>query len=295
MATLSSPLLRFPPPLPLPPPLLAELLPSLGRRLPTRDPLAEFPLTRAGSRAPRRTPPPPRPWHRRRRPGPQKRRPRRKPTIRVGARRAPHQRVLRPPASHPTHLCPCDGHGRPEVVPQLLSDLGSWIDNGFYYDFDMEPLTDKDLRKTKKEMDRIIRKNLPLVREEVSREEAQKRIEALNEPYKLEILEGIKEGPITVYHIGEEWWDLCAGPHVKSTGKINRRAVELESAAGAYWRGDENNQMLQRIYGTAWETEDQLKAYVHFKEEAKRRDHQRLGQELRILTYSLYRKMLVVV
>ncbi|GJN22049.1 hypothetical protein PR202_gb09579 [Eleusine coracana subsp. coracana] len=167
-----------------------------------------------------------------------------------------------------------------KLFPNAKVTIGPWIDNGFYYDFDMEPLTDKDLKKIKKEMDRIIRRNLPLVREEVSREEAQKRIEALNEPYKLEILNSIKEEPITIYHIGEEWWDLCAGPHVESTGKINRKAVELESVAGAYWRGNENNQMLQRIYGTAWENEDQLKAYIHFKEEAKRRDHRRLGQDL---------------
>ncbi|KAF8668590.1 hypothetical protein HU200_051764 [Digitaria exilis] len=167
-----------------------------------------------------------------------------------------------------------------KLFPNSKVTIGPWIDNGFYYDFDMEPLTDKDLKKIKKEMDRIIRQNLPLVREEVSREEAQKRIEALNEPYKLEILESIKEEPITIYHIGEEWWDLCAGPHVESTGKIDRKAVELESVAGAYWRGDEKNQMLQRIYGTAWENEDQLKAYIYFKEEAKRRDHRRLGQDL---------------
>jgi threonyl-tRNA synthetase len=79
---------------------------------------------------------------------------------------------------------------------------------------------------------------------------------------------------------GNEWWDLCAGPHVESTGNINKKAVELESVAGAYWRGDEKKPMLQRIYGTAWEDEDQLKAYIHFKEEAKRRDHRRLGQDL---------------
>lgn len=79
---------------------------------------------------------------------------------------------------------------------------------------------------------------------------------------------------------GSEWWDLCAGPHVETTGKINKKAVELESVAGAYWRGDESRQMLQRIYGTAWETEEQLKAYIKFKEEAKRRDHRRLGQDL---------------
>ncbi|KAL5581719.1 hypothetical protein UlMin_014161 [Ulmus minor] len=167
-----------------------------------------------------------------------------------------------------------------KIFPDAKVTIGPWIDNGFYYDFDMEPLTDRDLKKIKKEMDRIIGKNLPLVREEVSRDEAHKRIEALNEPYKLEILESIKEEPITIYHIGNEWWDLCAGPHVESTGKIHRKAVELESVAGAYWRGDEKNQMLQRIYGTAWENEEQLKAYLHFKEEAKRRDHRRLGQDL---------------
>lgn len=103
---------------------------------------------------------------------------------------------------------------------------------------------------------------------------------AVNEPYKMEILESIKDELITIYHIGDEWWDLCAGPHVESTGKINRKAVELESVAGAYWRGDTNKPMLQRIYGTAWENEEQLKTYLHFKEEAKRRDHRRLGQDL---------------
>ncbi|ONK68508.1 uncharacterized protein A4U43_C05F12570 [Asparagus officinalis] len=167
-----------------------------------------------------------------------------------------------------------------KVFPNAKVTIGPWIDNGFYYDFDMDPLTDKDLKKIKKEMDRIIRRNLPLVREEVSREEAQKRILAINEPYKLEILDNIKEDSITIYHIGNEWWDLCAGPHVNSTGNIDRKAVELESVAGAYWRGDESKPMLQRIYGTAWETEEQLKAYLHFKEEAKRRDHRRLGQDL---------------
>ncbi|GAB4825263.1 hypothetical protein Ancab_008135 [Ancistrocladus abbreviatus] len=167
-----------------------------------------------------------------------------------------------------------------KLYPDAKVTIGPWIENGFYYDFDMEPLTDKDLKKIKKEMDRIIARNLLLIREEVSREEARKRILSLNEPYKLEILESIKEEPITIYHIGHEWWDLCAGPHVDSTGNINKKAVELESVAGAYWRGDERRPMLQRIYGTAWENEDQLKAYLHFKEEAKRRDHRRLGQDL---------------
>ncbi|CAA2999256.1 Threonine--tRNA ligase [Olea europaea subsp. europaea] len=167
-----------------------------------------------------------------------------------------------------------------KLYPDAKVTIGPWIENGFYYDFDMEPLTDKDLKRIKKEMDRIIGRNLPLVREEVSRDEAQRRIMAVNEPYKMEILESIKEDPITIYHIGNEWWDLCAGPHVESTGNINRKAVELESVAGAYWRGNINKPMLQRIYGTAWEDEEQLKAYLHFKEEAKRRDHRRIGQHL---------------
>ncbi|XP_043691421.1 threonine--tRNA ligase, chloroplastic/mitochondrial 2 [Telopea speciosissima] len=167
-----------------------------------------------------------------------------------------------------------------KLFPEAKVTIGPWIENGFYYDFDVEPLQDKDLKRIKKEMDRIISRNLPLVREEVSRDEAQKRITAINEPYKMEILESIKEDPITIYHIGNEWWDLCAGPHVESTGLLNKKAVELESVAGAYWRGDEKNPMLQRIYGTAWENEEQLKAYLHFKEEAKRRDHRRLGQDL---------------
>ncbi|XP_021773082.1 threonine--tRNA ligase, chloroplastic/mitochondrial 2-like [Chenopodium quinoa] len=167
-----------------------------------------------------------------------------------------------------------------KLYPNAKVTIGPWIDNGFYYDFDMDPITDKDLKRIKKEMDRIISRNLPLVREEVSRDEAQRRIMAQNEPYKLEILDSIKEEPITIYHIGDEWWDLCAGPHVDTTGTINRRAIELESVAGAYWRGDVNRPMLQRIYGTAWENEEQLKAYLHFKAEALRRDHRRLGQEL---------------
>ncbi|KAL9678993.1 hypothetical protein QQ045_016845 [Rhodiola kirilowii] len=167
-----------------------------------------------------------------------------------------------------------------KVFPEAKVTIGPWIENGFYYDFDMGPLTDADLKKIKKEMDRIIGRNLPLLREEVTRDEARKRIEAINEPYKMEILDGIKEEPITIYHIGNEWWDLCAGPHVESTGNINRKAVELESVAGAYWRGDVKKPMLQRIYGTAWESEEQLKAYRHFKEEAKRRDHRRIGQDL---------------
>ncbi|KAF9615883.1 hypothetical protein IFM89_026809, partial [Coptis chinensis] len=181
-----------------------------------------------------------------------------------------------------------------KLFPEAKVTIGPWIDNGFYYDFDMEPLSDKDLKKIKKEIDRIINRNLPLVREEISRDEAEKRISAINEPYKMEILDRINQDPITIYHIGNEWWDLCAGPHVDSTGKINKKAIELESIAGAYWRGDENNQMLQRIYGTAWETEEQLRAYLHFKEEAKRRDHRRIGLDLDLFSIQVVALVLLL-
>lgn len=114
--------------------------------------------------------------------------------------------------------------------------IGPWIDNGFYYDFDTpEAFTDDDLKKIKKEMDRIIRENLPLTRETVSREEAERRIKEINEPYKLEILEGLKE-PITIYHMGDQWWDLCAGPHVETTGALAPKAIALESVAGTFFR-----------------------------------------------------------
>ena len=136
------------------------------------------------------------------------------------------------------------------------------------------------LEKNTKAMYKIIRKDYPIRREEVSREEATKRIKEINEPYKLEILDMIKTEPITIYHIGDEWWDLCAGPHVESTGKIEQKGIKLESVAGAYWRGDETKPMLQRIYGTAWETQEQLQAYELFKEEAKRRDHRTVGKEM---------------
>lgn len=172
------------------------------------------------------------------------------------------------------------------LFPKAQVTIGPWTENGFYYDFDVpEPFTDKDLKAIKKEMIAIVKRKLPVIREEVSPEEAKKRIEALNEPYKLEILEGL-EPPITLYHLGDRWWDLCAGPHVETTGDINPKAFELESVAGAYWRGDEKNAQLQRIYGTAWETPEQLAEYKRRKEEALKRDHRKLGKELGLFLFS---------
>ncbi|MEG3925940.1 threonine--tRNA ligase [Microcoleus sp. D3_18a_C4] len=173
-----------------------------------------------------------------------------------------------------------------KLFPKAQVTIGPWIENGFYYDFDTpEPFTEQDLKAIKKEMIKIINRKLPVIREEVSREEAERRIKEINEPYKLEILEGLIE-PITLYHVGEEWWDLCAGPHLDNTSELNPKAIELESLAGAYWRGDETKAQLQRIYGTAWETPEQLAAYKHRKEEALRRDHRKLGKELGLFIFA---------
>ncbi|BAY63861.1 threonyl-tRNA synthetase [Calothrix brevissima NIES-22] len=174
-----------------------------------------------------------------------------------------------------------------KLFPKAQVTIGPWIDNGFYYDFDNpEPFSDKDLKAIQKEMVKIINRKLPVVREEVSREEAKRRIEEIKEPYKLEILADIKEEPITIYHLGNEWWDLCAGPHLENTSEINPKAIELESVAGAYWRGDETKAQLQRIYATAWESPEQLAEYKRRKEEAQRRDHRKLGKELGLFIFS---------
>lgn len=173
-----------------------------------------------------------------------------------------------------------------KLFPKAQVTIGPWTETGFYYDFDIaEPFTEADLKTIKKEMVKIIKKKLPVEREEVTREEAKRRIEGLNEPYKLEILDSIHE-PITLYHLADQWWDLCAGPHVETTGDINPKAFALETVAGAYWRGDANNAQLQRIYGTAWETPEQLQEYKRRKEEALKRDHRKLGKELGLFLFA---------
>jgi threonyl-tRNA synthetase len=170
------------------------------------------------------------------------------------------------------------------LFPQAQVTIGPWTENGFYYDFDNpEPFTEADLKAIRKEMLKIIGARLPLERLEVSREEAERRISQQNEPYKLEILAGLQE-PITLYTLGEDWWDLCAGPHVANTSELNPKAFALESVAGAYWRGDEKRAQLQRIYGTAWETAEQLAEYQRRKQEALRRDHRRLGTDLELFS-----------
>jgi threonyl-tRNA synthetase len=171
-----------------------------------------------------------------------------------------------------------------KLHPQAQVTIGPWTETGFYYDFDNpEPFSEADLKAIKKEMAKIIGRRLPLERIEVSRAEAEARIKAQNEPYKLEILAGLQE-PITLYSLGDAWWDLCAGPHVANTSELNAKAFELESVAGAYWRGDETRAQLQRIYGTAWQTPEQLAEYQHRKQEALRRDHRRLGTDLHLFS-----------
>ncbi len=181
------------------------------------------------------------------------------------------------------------------LFPGTQVTIGPSIDSGFYYDFDRpeEPFTDKDLKRIEKEMKRVMKAKRPFVREEVSRAEAKALFEEMGERYKLELIDAIPEGEtITLYRHGspgkgrEDWVDLCGGPHVPTTGHLG--AVKLTSVAGAYWRGDENNPMLQRIYGTAFATDDDLKAHLERLEEAKKRDHRKLGKELELFMFHEY-------
>ncbi|MEH7671338.1 threonine--tRNA ligase [Bacillus pumilus] len=163
--------------------------------------------------------------------------------------------------------------------------VGPVIENGFYYDVDIDvAITPEDLPKIEKEMKKIINSNLPIERIEVSREEAKKRFEAIGDQLKLELLEAIPEGEaVTIYEQGE-FFDLCRGIHLPSTGKI--KEFKLLSLAGAYWRGDSNNQMLQRIYGTAFFSKNDLNEHLRLLEEAKERDHRKLGKELKLFANS---------
>ncbi|WP_068619980.1 threonine--tRNA ligase [Paenibacillus tuaregi] len=163
--------------------------------------------------------------------------------------------------------------------------IGPVIEDGFYYDMDLEhPLNPEDLQKIEKEMERIVGENLPITRREVSRQEALDIFTELEDPYKLELIRDLPEDSIiTIYDQGE-FFDLCRGPHVPSTGKI--KVFKLLSVAGAYWRGNSKNKMLQRIYGTAFVKKAELDNHLHMLEEAKKRDHRKLGKELKIFTFS---------
>jgi threonyl-tRNA synthetase len=175
--------------------------------------------------------------------------------------------------------------------------IGPPIENGFYYDFELpRSLTPEDLEVIENRMREIIKENQPFVREEVSAEQA--KAEFADQPYKIELIEGLEKGgrdeygnplkekPVISFYRDGAFVDLCRGPHVDSTGKINPKAIKLMSVAGAYWRGDEKNKMLQRIYGTAWESADDLKGYLDRLEEAKKRDHRKLGKDLGLFLFS---------
>lgn len=163
--------------------------------------------------------------------------------------------------------------------PDALLAIGPAIDKGFYYDFDFpESLSPQDLPEIEAEMARIIESDYPLIRKELSREEALQLFSEANERYKVELIEDLPaDATISVYQQGE-FIDLCAGPHLPSTGRV--KAFKLLSLAGAYWRGDERNKMLQRIYGTSFPQKEQLEDYLYKLEEAKKRDHRKLGREL---------------
>ncbi|MBF0706292.1 MULTISPECIES: threonine--tRNA ligase [Bacillales] len=180
-------------------------------------------------------------------------------------------------------------HLMAQAIKRLYSDVklgvGPVIDSGFYYDIDCPvSITPEDLPKIEKEMKKIINENLEVKRIVVSRSEAEKMFKEIGDELKLELLEAIPaDEQVTIYEQGE-FFDLCRGPHVPSTSKI--KAFKLLSIAGAYWRGDSENQMLQRIYGTAFPKQSQVEEYLHLLEEAKERDHRKLGKELKLFTIS---------
>ena len=163
--------------------------------------------------------------------------------------------------------------------PEAKLAIGPAIDKGFYYDIDMEhTLTPEDLGKIEKEMSRIVKENLLITKSVMPRQEAIDFFKAKNEGYKVELIQDLPEDAVISCYSQGDFIDLCAGPHVASTGKV--KAFKLQSIAGAYWRGDEKNKMLQRIYGTAFEKKEELDAYLHMLEEAAKRDHRKLGKEL---------------
>ncbi|MBQ2576398.1 MAG: threonine--tRNA ligase [Lachnospiraceae bacterium] len=168
--------------------------------------------------------------------------------------------------------------------PEAKFAIGPAIDNGFYYDIDVDhKFTEEDFPKIQKEMKRIIKQNLPLERTEVSREEALKFFAERNQDYKVELINDLPEDAVISMYTQGDFTDLCAGPHMDNTGQI--KAVKLMSVAGAYWRGDSNRQMLQRIYATAFPSQEELDAYVNMLEEAKKRDHRKIGKEMKLFMF----------
>ena len=186
-------------------------------------------------------------------------------------------RVLRHTASHVL------AQAVKKLYPNTKLAIGPAIDNGFYYDFDVEkPFTAEDLKAIEKEMSHIVKKNERLERFELPREEAVKLMEEKGEPYKVELIRDLPEDAVISFYKQGDFVDLCAGPHLPSTGKV--KAFKLTQVAGAYWRGSEKNKMLQRVYGTAFFSKEDLDSYLKQQEEALKRDHNKLGRELEYFT-----------
>ena len=173
-----------------------------------------------------------------------------------------------------------------ELYPGTQVTIGPVIENGFYYDFARkEPFTSDDLKRIEKKMSEIIDRDVKTKREVWKRNDAIKHFKKIGEKYKAEIIESIPENEeLSVYHHGETWYDLCRGPHLASSGKIGK-AFKLTKVSGAYWRGDSNNEMLQRIYGTCWSSRKELEDYLHRLEEAEKRDHRKLGKEMNLFHF----------
>src|SRR5580765_7028286 len=170
------------------------------------------------------------------------------------------------------------------LFPQVKVAIGPAIEDGFYYDFlKAEPFTPEDLARIEDTMREIVKADYPFTREEMPRERAIAFFEERGEPFKVEILRGLTAPTVSIYRQGD-FLDLCRGPHVASTGQL--KAFKLLSASGAYWRGDEKNPMLQRIYGTAWLTQEELDRHLWRLEEAKKRDHRKLGRELDLFIFN---------
>ena len=171
------------------------------------------------------------------------------------------------------------------INPEIKLAIGPAIDDGFYYDFDVEKhFSDEDKEKIETEMKKIIKEDLPIERFTLSREEAIKLMEERQEPYKVELIKELPDGEEISFYKQGEFVDLCAGPHLMSTGKV--KAIKILSSSGAYWRGDEKNKMLQRIYAISYPKASQLEEYLHLLEEAKKRDHKKLGKELGLFMMS---------
>ena len=172
------------------------------------------------------------------------------------------------------------------LYPEVKLAIGPAIDDGFYYDFDApEPFSPEVLEKLEAEMRKICKEKLKLERFELPREEAIKFMEEREEPYKVELINDLPEDAAISFYRQGDFVDLCAGPHLDSTGRVKGNAIKLTSVTGAYWRGDSNRKMLQRIYGTCFQKKEELDAYLARIEEAKKRDHRKLGKELGLFAF----------